>query len=256
MKARAAVLSAASSEPALKPNQPNQSRPAPSRVSGRLCGRIGSLPQPRRLPSTRASARPAEPALTWTTVPPAKSSMPRLLEPAAAPHPVRDGEVDERRPGDGEDRPGAELGPVGDRAADQRDGDDREGELEDREQQIRYAVHPSVGAHKPVLAQVGEPADEPVALCERQRVAVQDPRDRDGDDGDPAHHHHVQNALRPGHSSVEEGQAGVISRTSAVLASIHAVEPESIFTPVSFFPCCSKIHKRRCRDAHLRISWP
>src|SRR5215470_11214491 len=77
--ASAAVWSAASSEPALKPNQPNHSSPAPSSTSGRLCGRIGSLPQPRRLPSTIASARPAEPALTWTTVPPAKSSIPRLL---------------------------------------------------------------------------------------------------------------------------------------------------------------------------------
>ena len=31
-----------SAEPALKPNQPNHSRPAPSITSGRLCGRIGS----------------------------------------------------------------------------------------------------------------------------------------------------------------------------------------------------------------------
>ena len=79
MNARAAVPSAASSEPALKPNQPNHSRPAPSSTSGRLCGRIWSLGQPRRLPRTIASASPAEPALTWTTVPPAKSSIPRLL---------------------------------------------------------------------------------------------------------------------------------------------------------------------------------
>jgi hypothetical protein len=79
MNARAVVPSTPSSEPALKPNQPNHSSPAPSSTSGRLCGRIGSLPQPRRLPRTIASARPAEPALTWTTVPPAKSSIPRLL---------------------------------------------------------------------------------------------------------------------------------------------------------------------------------
>src|SRR5689334_4619901 len=79
MNARAVVPSTPSSEPALKPNQPNQSSPAPSSTSGRLCGRIGSLPKPRRLPSTSASARPAEPALTCTTVPPAKSSIPRLL---------------------------------------------------------------------------------------------------------------------------------------------------------------------------------
>src|SRR5690242_7357225 len=79
MNARAAVPSAASSEPALKPNHPNHSSPAPSNTSGRLCGRIWSLGQPRRLPRTIASASPAEPALTWTTVPPAKSSIPRLL---------------------------------------------------------------------------------------------------------------------------------------------------------------------------------
>src|SRR5215831_10827331 len=39
---------AESALPALKPNQPTQSRPAPIRHSGRLCGGIGSLPKPRR----------------------------------------------------------------------------------------------------------------------------------------------------------------------------------------------------------------
>ena len=38
VKARAAELPAASALPALKPNQPNQSRPAPSRTNGTLCG--------------------------------------------------------------------------------------------------------------------------------------------------------------------------------------------------------------------------
>ena len=74
-----AVLLAASAEPALKPNQPNHSRPAPIMTSGRLCGRIASRPKPRRLPSTRASARPAAPALMCTAVPPAKSIAARLL---------------------------------------------------------------------------------------------------------------------------------------------------------------------------------
>ena len=63
MNARPAVPSTASSEPALKPNQPNHSRPTPSSTSVRLCGRIGSLRQPFRLPSTRASASAAAPAL-------------------------------------------------------------------------------------------------------------------------------------------------------------------------------------------------
>src|SRR3954469_9446826 len=68
----------AEAEPELKPNQPNHSRPAPSSVNGRLCGRIGSFFHPSRLPSTMASARPAAPALACTTVPPAKSSAPLL----------------------------------------------------------------------------------------------------------------------------------------------------------------------------------
>ena len=58
-------------EPTLKPYQPNHSRPAPIIVSVRLCGFIGSLPKPSRLPISSASTRPAIPALMWTTVPPA-----------------------------------------------------------------------------------------------------------------------------------------------------------------------------------------
>src|SRR5262245_27845699 len=38
MKARPAIGLAASALPALKPNQPNQSRPGPSNTNGTLCG--------------------------------------------------------------------------------------------------------------------------------------------------------------------------------------------------------------------------
>ena len=48
-------------------------------TNGRLCGRIGSLPKPRRLPSTSTSASAAAPALMWTAVPPARSKAPRRL---------------------------------------------------------------------------------------------------------------------------------------------------------------------------------
>ncbi len=72
-KVTPAVVPAVSAEPALNPNQPNHSSPAPSVTSGRLCGFIGSLGQPIRLPSTRTRARPAAPALMCTAVPPAKS---------------------------------------------------------------------------------------------------------------------------------------------------------------------------------------
>ena len=75
--AKPAVPFAATAEPALKPNQPNQSSAAPSMTSGKLCGRIGTFPKPIRLPSMSASANPAAPALICTAVPPAKSSAPR-----------------------------------------------------------------------------------------------------------------------------------------------------------------------------------
>jgi len=54
-KARVASGLALSALPALNPNQPVQRRPAPIMQRGRLCGGIGSLPRPRRLPSISAS---------------------------------------------------------------------------------------------------------------------------------------------------------------------------------------------------------
>ena len=70
----AAGAAAPSAEPALKPNQPNQSMPAPIMTSGEVVrAASGSLPKPTRLPRTRARARPAAPALMWMAVPPAKS---------------------------------------------------------------------------------------------------------------------------------------------------------------------------------------
>ena len=71
-----ATPSAASSEPALNPNQPTHSMAAPTMVYARLFGSIGVTGYPRRGPRTSAAASPAMPALMWTTVPPAKSRMP------------------------------------------------------------------------------------------------------------------------------------------------------------------------------------
>src|SRR3984957_2829322 len=66
-------------EPALKPYQPNHSRPAPSITNGTLCGRNSVVGQPLRLPSTIARTKPAVPELIWTAVPPAKSIACSLL---------------------------------------------------------------------------------------------------------------------------------------------------------------------------------
>src|SRR5216684_6320722 len=84
-KALVARLPAATALPALKPNQPNQSRQAPSTVIVASCGSTFSLPKPSRLPSTSAATRAETPELIWTTVPPAKSSAPRLCSQPPAP---------------------------------------------------------------------------------------------------------------------------------------------------------------------------
>src|SRR5690242_2520809 len=64
---------AASALPALKPNHPTHSRHAPMKLSTRLCGGIGSLGKPTRLPMYRAHTRAETPEEMCTTVPPAKS---------------------------------------------------------------------------------------------------------------------------------------------------------------------------------------
>ena len=70
---------AASAEPALKPNQPNQSIPVPRITNGTLAGRMGSfLRWLLRRPSRIAPASAAQPADMCTTVPPAKSFTPIL----------------------------------------------------------------------------------------------------------------------------------------------------------------------------------
>src|SRR5215471_21785975 len=85
MNASEAEPFASRADPALNPNQPNHSNDAPIIVIVRLCGAIGSLPRPMRLPSTNAPTRPATPALMCTTVPPAKSKAPHCqIKPASA----------------------------------------------------------------------------------------------------------------------------------------------------------------------------
>ena len=85
-KASAASGLALSALPALKPNQPVHSRPAPIRHSGRLCGGIGSLPKPRRLPSISAATIAENPLDMCTTRPPAKSIAPALKIQPSEPH--------------------------------------------------------------------------------------------------------------------------------------------------------------------------
>src|SRR5688572_32905437 len=75
---------ALSALPALKPNQPVHSRPAPIKQSGRLCGGIGSLPKPRRGPRDSAATSAENPPDMCTTRPPATSIADALkIQPSA-----------------------------------------------------------------------------------------------------------------------------------------------------------------------------
>ena len=138
-KARTAVSFAASAEPALNPNHPNQSMPVPSRTYGMLAGSCASLAMWLwRRPSTSAPASAARPADMWTTVPPAKSSTPHLPQPALrVPCHVRERRVDEEAEQDHEEQVAREPDPLGEGPGDERRGDDRELQLEQREEQQR-----------------------------------------------------------------------------------------------------------------------
>src|SRR5262245_4352132 len=73
VKAFAATPSAATALPALNPYQPTQSMPVPTIHSTMLCGGIGSLPNPSRLPRSMQRVNADQPDDICTTVPPAKS---------------------------------------------------------------------------------------------------------------------------------------------------------------------------------------
>lgn len=120
---------------------------------------------------------------------------------------MRDNAVDRHRPKRHEHHPGRELGAVGDGAADQGGGDDREAQLERGEQQFgnstvrgfrTYPLHPGVrqSAEEPARATVGE----------RQAVTDQQPRHRHQWNGDEAHHDHVEHATGAHHAPVEDRQ--------------------------------------------------
>src|SRR5215469_6497759 len=64
---------AARALPALNPNHPTHSRQAPMKLNTRLCGGMGCLGKPTRLPMYKAQTSADTPEEMCTTVPPAKS---------------------------------------------------------------------------------------------------------------------------------------------------------------------------------------
>src|SRR2546425_311695 len=73
VKALAAMPSAATALPALKPYQPTHNMPVPIIQMTMLCGAMFSLPKPSRLPRTKHRINADQPEVMCTTVPPAKS---------------------------------------------------------------------------------------------------------------------------------------------------------------------------------------
>ena len=125
-------------EPALKPNQPTHSSDAPDdgerqvvrRSSARARGR-GACRGRWRSPGRRCR---------WRCGPRCRRRNPARRsggDPAAAPDPVGQRGVDERRPEQHEQGERGEAHPLGERAGDQGRRDDRERRLVDHEQDLR-----------------------------------------------------------------------------------------------------------------------
>src|SRR5207247_652762 len=69
VKALAAMPSAATALPALKPYQPTQSIPVPIMQITMLWGAMSSLPKPKRLPRIKQRIKADQPEVMCTTVP-------------------------------------------------------------------------------------------------------------------------------------------------------------------------------------------
>ena len=129
---------AASALPALKPNQPNQSRPAPSSVNGTLCGSSARrLDSRAAVPTTMRRHERGDAGVDVHDGAAGEVERAHLGEPAAAPDPVRDRAVDDERPERDEHDVGGEAHALDDGAGDQRRGDDRERALIAHEQEVR-----------------------------------------------------------------------------------------------------------------------
>ena len=119
--ATAVTESTRNSLPALKPYQPNQSRPVPSATSGMLCGPRSSA-RARADVEHRRQRRDAGDVVHHDAAGEVEHAP--LLQDAAAPDHVHEGEVDEQQPEREEEHVGLEGHAVGEGAGDQRRRDD------------------------------------------------------------------------------------------------------------------------------------
>ena len=187
MKAAAAMPSAASAEPALKPNHPKNRMPVPSMVIVRLCGRHRRV-RPALAPAQQEDERQCRG--TGVHVDHGATGEVEGAEvgqPATGEDPVGHRAVDQDGPERDEHGPRRELHAVGHGPADQGRRDHREGQLEgaeddhgDREGAEELVRAQIAGQHRvqvlgPEELEVAEPAGV-TGAAEGQREARRRPR--------------------------------------------------------------------------------
>ena len=209
MNADTASVPDVSALPALKPNQPNQSRAAPRMANGRLCG--GEMSgYPRRRAHHQGRRERAHPGADVHHDAAGEVESAHLPEEAArAPDPVRHRVVDDGGPQHGEEQERAEPHALREGPDDERRGDDREHHLVDHEELVRDGGRVVGVGRQPHPVQPGpaQPADDaPVVGPERQAVAERHPLQTDDRDEHQALHHDGQHVLAPHQPAVEEGQ--------------------------------------------------
>ena len=179
-KACAATPLAASAEPPLKPNQPNHSRPVPSATKAMLCGMLRSPgPNLRAADDEDRGEGGDAGADVHDDAAGEVEARPSCGEEAAAPDPVREGDVDEQAPEHQEHQVALEVDPVGEGAGDERRRDDGEhllvGEVRQRRDRRRPRPGRLADAVQERPVEVADDAAQDVAR-EGQRVAHARPR--------------------------------------------------------------------------------
>ena len=129
-----------------------------------------------------------------------------LLQEAAAPHPMRRRNIDDEQPHRAKQHEGRKLHALGDRAADQRASNDREGHLIGHEQYFRDSLGERTDRLDPDPHQgdAREIAEISAVAGEGQAVAEQPPQDRHERGGDEALRHGRENVLLPDHAAVKQ----------------------------------------------------
>jgi len=131
-----------------------------------------------------------------------------LGQPAAAPDPVSDGQVDHQEPEGREDQHRRKTHPFREGADDQRGRDDGEGQLEHGEDRLGDRARDGVrgDAREQGFAEAANPGLGRATIAEGQAVADQHPDDGDHGRNRKALHEHRQHVATAHQPAVEQGE--------------------------------------------------